>query len=208
MDLQRTVVILDYGIGNIASVANMLRVVGADSVLSADHEVVRRARKIILPGVGSFDAGMTALRAHGLPNAVGEALEQGAYLLGICLGAQLLMEGSDEGAESGLGFIAGRVRRFQFDDQARPVPHMGWNMVRPRPGATLFQTAVDQKRFYFAHSYYLACAREDDVAATSEYGFEFTCALEHGRIFGAQFHPEKSHRFGKEFLGNFVSLPC
>lgn len=202
------ILVVDYGVGNLASVTNMLRKVGAQSSLSNDRDAILAARRIILPGVGAFDAGMSALLERDLPGALCDAVQRGAYLLGICLGAQLLLEGSEEGRLPGLGFVKGHARRLLPDEPALPVPQMGWNIVRPRNAATLFDPHVEEQRFYFAHSYYPQPEAAEDVAATCVYGLEFACALERERIFGAQFHPEKSHRFGMDFVKRFVNLGC
>jgi imidazole glycerol-phosphate synthase subunit HisH len=197
--------IVDYGVGNVGSVVNMLRRIGASSELSGDVERIRGGRRLILPGVGAFDPAAAALHASGLATALRDAVSEGALVLGICLGGQLLLEGSEEGEMPGLGLVAGRARRLGVHGER--VPHMGWNVVRPAPEAALFDRAVEQ-RFYFAHSYYMHCEDAADVAATTCYGGEFACAIQRGRVFGAQFHPEKSHRFGFDFLRRFSELEC
>jgi glutamine amidotransferase len=201
------VVVMDYGVGNVASVVNMFQHVGAECVPSGDPDMVASAPRVVLPGVGAFDAAIDALRASSLDVALKQALRNGAYALGICLGAQLLMERSEEGQSRGLGLIPGVVRRFQTEVQGLRVPHMGWNIVHPRPGSLLFDVSETQ-RYYFAHSYYLDCTDDRHVAAVCRYGSDFACAIQHDRVFGAQFHPEKSHRFGKAFFQRFADLPC
>ena len=205
---EQSVIIIDYGMGNVASVANMLRRVGTDSVISNDPLAIRRGKRIVLPGVGAFDAGIEALRRQDLDSALKDAVASSSYVLGICLGAQLLFRESEEGRSSGLELLSGRVRRFQLEEQGLRVPHMGWNVVSPRQAATLFHSAHGEQRFYFAHSFYMQCANADDVAAHCDYGGKFACVVEHERVFGVQFHPEKSHSFGLDLFKRFSDLPC
>jgi len=199
------ITLIDYGMGNIGSVANMIRHCGGQSVTTARAEDVTRADTLILPGVGSFDAGMRALRERGLDDAIRTAVtENGATLFGICLGMQLLLDGSEEGVEKGLGLVPGRSRRFTGAGALR-VPHMGWTQVRPVRQSTLFDPTDDERRFYFVHSYYANCADPSDVAAVSEYGETFTSAIERGDVMGVQFHPEKSHKFGMALFRRFLA---
>lgn len=200
------VVVVDYGVGNLGSIPNMLRRLDTPAEVAADPAAVSLADKLILPGVGAFDAGMTSLTARGLEDAVRLHVGKGRPLLGLCLGMQLLFEGSDEGGLTGLGFLAGRVIGF---DAARlgdlPVPHMGWNTVdQRRPSALLDE--LPEPRFYFAHSFHAVCDEPLDVVATTTYGYEFPSVVNRGLVFGAQFHPEKSHRFGLQFLANFLAV--
>jgi imidazole glycerol-phosphate synthase subunit HisH len=200
-----TVHIISHGMGNIASVANMLRRIGAEVCVSASPDVIKSANKLILPGVGAFDAGVTALRDNGLDAAISEAVTQrGATLLGICLGMQLMMNSSEEGALAGLGLVPGRVVRFH--GEGLRVPHMGWNRVDAVRGSVLFDERQPQQeqRFYFVHSYHVVLDDPRDVTAEAQYGGTFTCAFEHGRTLGVQFHPEKSHRFGMALLKRFM----
>ena len=199
------ILILDYGMGNVASVANMIRRIGVEARLTSSPEEVRSADKLILPGVGSFDAGVKALTASSLDVAVKEAvIQRGASLLGICLGMQLLFESSEEGELPGLALVPGSVKRFQLSDQGLRVPHMGWNVVRPSRASRLFDPEGEEQRFYFVHSYYAACRDQADACAVAHYGHDFTCAVERGNIMGVQFHPEKSHRFGLALLKRFA----
>lgn len=200
------IVIVDYGIGNLRSVSNMLRKVGAVATVSSDPADVRVADKLVLPGVGHFDQGMRMLRRSGLREAIDEfSLEARKPVLGICLGAQILGKGSEEGTEPGLGWIDMVCRRIPGSSELR-VPHMGWNHVtlcRPCP---LFREAGPGTRYYFAHSYYMECADPEDVVATTRYGIELACAVQHGNIYGTQFHPEKSLRHGMALLRAFADL--
>jgi glutamine amidotransferase len=201
------IVILDYGMGNVASVANMIRKVGGIARLSGSPDEVRTADKIVLPGVGSFDPGMKALAQSRLDVALREAVtERGATVLGICLGMQLLFDASEEGTLPGLGFVRGHVRRFDVARYGLRVPHMGWNVVREISRHRLFAKSDEPSRYYFVHSYHAECAREEDVSAVAHYGYDFACAVEHGNVMGVQFHPEKSHRFGMALLKRFVQL--
>lgn len=202
------IVIVDYNMGNVASVANMLARIGATDVqLSRDPDDVRRASKIILPGVGAFDRGMEHLEQYGLRDALDESvLTNGVPVLGICLGMQLLTDASEEGNKSGLGWIPGRARRFSFDaGGALKVPHMGWNYVAVKRDNPLIAPET-RSRYYFVHSYFVTPERDEHVVATARYGNEFACAIARDNVWGVQFHPEKSHRFGMALLQNFVAL--
>ena len=201
------VIVVDYGVGNIGSVLNMIRFVGGDAVGSTSPDMVRNARMLVLPGVGSFDTGMAALHNTGMDTAVKEAVSHGATILGICLGMQLFMESSEEGALGGLGLIKGRVKRFPVQDLNLRVPHMGWNIVRPARPSRIFETNAEEQRFYFVHSYYVECDNPQDVAGITQYGKDFPSAIEHnGRVIGVQFHPEKSHRFGMNLFRRLLGV--
>lgn len=202
------ILIFDYGVGNLASIANMLKKVGVKSKISNDEQDLAAADKIILPGVGSFEYGMGQLKS--LPSFLKleeEVLVKKKPLLGICLGAQLLFEKSDEGDAVGLGWVKGTVVRF--DDSRfvhnEKVPHMGWNYVKSMKGSTLLNGFDEKVRFYFVHSYHFKLDNVNDGLLSTEYGYEFVAAVEHGNILGVQFHPEKSHKFGLQLLSNFVN---
>lgn len=199
------ITLIDYGMGNIGSVANMIRYLGGQSRVTADPQDIAGAAKLILPGVGSFDAGMNALRKSGLDEAVKTAVtHNGAKLLGICLGMQLLLESSEEGEVTGLGLVPGRSRRLTTEGRWR-VPHMGWNRVTPVRASTLFDAGAEEQRFYFVHSYFAECDEEGDACAVSDYGRRFVSALERGNVMGVQFHPEKSHQYGMALLRRFLA---
>lgn len=202
------IAIVDYGIGNIGSVANMLRRIGAPSEVVSSPSELRLASGIILPGVGAFDKGIEALRTAGFADEIYEAVgSRQVPLLGICLGMQLLLSGSDEGVLPGLDLIPGRVRKFPFGpDSPHRVPHMGWSTVRSQRAHPLLDGLDEAARFYFVHSYYADPALRDHVLAESNYGIDFAALIGSGRVFGAQFHPEKSHRFGLQLLANFSAL--
>lgn len=196
------ITIVDYGMGNIASVANMIRHIGGRSTTSGDPGTIARADQLIVPGVGHFGAGMAALQQTGLDDAIRQAAGRGATILGICLGMQLLLDGSEEAEVAGLGLVPGQARRFLPNGKLR-VPHMGWATVRPVRASRLFDTDDSEQRFYFVHSYFAQCTDAADVAATTDYGHAFVSAYERGNLMGVQFHPEKSHRFG---MGLFKRL--
>ena len=206
------IAIVNYGVGNLGSIFNMLRKAGStDVVVTESEQEIRQASRIILPGVGSFDAGMEKINGSGLLDALNEAvLVERKPLLGICLGMQLLTKGSEEGRLPGIGWIDAYTHRFAFEgeDTSLKVPHMGWNEVRPMKENGLIGGIGSSARFYFVHSYYVRCANPDDVLLSCRYGIDFTCAVQHGNIMGVQFHPEKSHKFGMQILRNFASITC
>lgn len=202
------IVIVDYGMGNLGSILNMLKKIGAPpSIISSDPKEIQGAKKLILPGVGAFDTGMTNLKASGLVSILNEqVLVKKIPVLGVCLGMQLLGKGSEEGSENGLGWIDAESKHFHFDleNSHLRIPHMGWNQVSPSSDARLFQGFVELPRFYFVHSYHVVCADTKVVAATTHYGYDFTAAVQQENIMGTQFHPEKSHRFGMKIYRNFL----
>jgi glutamine amidotransferase len=202
------ITIIDYGIGNLASIKNMLKKVGVESAISSDEETVARASKIILPGVGHFDYGMKRLRSSGCYDVLNKkALIDKIPVLGICLGAQLLTKGSEEGNESGLGWIDADTVRFnesKFDTKL-PVPHMGWSEVDYK-SHPLFEGMYEAPKFYFVHSYCLHPKSSENILCESVYGYRFTSGIQHENIFGVQFHPEKSHKYGLRLLENFTKI--
>ncbi|MEX0287215.1 MAG: imidazole glycerol phosphate synthase subunit HisH [Paracoccaceae bacterium] len=198
--------VIDYGVGNIGSILNMLRKIGAPGTAVSDPQAIAEASKLILPGVGAFDAGMEALNNTGAGPALLSAVENGTPVLGICLGMQLMTQGSEEGRMPGLGLVSGHCARFELRDKGLRVPHMGWNVATPKADAQLFDPDEPEHRFYFVHTYHVICDEAEDVAATTEYGHDFTCALARGTLFGVQFHPEKSHRFGMELLRRYAEV--
>lgn len=198
------ITVVDYGVGNIASLINMLEQVDASARLCAEPNQIERANAILLPGVGSFAHAMQTLRTRGLDDAIRAAAARGAMLLGVCLGMQLLARYSEEGDAQGLGLIAADVRRIIPSREGVKVPHMGWCEVWPMRESWLVRSGIPPERFYFAHSYHMICDDLDDIVATIDYDGVKTVAVEHGLICGAQFHPEKSHRFGLRLLADFV----
>jgi len=201
------IAIIDYDVGNIQAVANMFRRIGADCVITSDPTEVGGADRIVLPGNGAFDACMMNLVATGLMPVLEErVLGECVPLLGICVGAQMLGRGSEEGVRPGLGWIDMFVKRIPAG-QGQTVPHMGWTTATPVTSAShpLLNELKPDSRFYFVHSYYMSPRCRDDVLLTSFYGIEFASAVVAKNICGVQFHPEKSHRFGKQLLANFAS---
>ncbi|MCC6338257.1 MAG: imidazole glycerol phosphate synthase subunit HisH [Myxococcales bacterium] len=202
------ITIVDYGLGNLGSVANMLRKVGVKSVISGDASTVAAAEALILPGVGHFDMGMKNLRERGLEGVLTSlVLEKKVPVIGICLGMQLLARKSEEGKEPGLAWIAADVKRFDFT--GRPplaIPHMGWSEVETKDEVLFKGHVPGETRFYFVHSYHLVSDDPLDVAAWATYGYRFAASVRRGNICGAQFHPEKSHRHGMALLKNWVEL--
>ncbi|MGD2062719.1 MAG: imidazole glycerol phosphate synthase subunit HisH [Nitrospirota bacterium] len=205
------IAIVDYGMGNLHSVAKGLERVGARVAVTRDAAVVGAAEKVVLPGVGAFRDCMTNLEAYDLRDVVAESLQGDRPFLGICLGFQLLFERSHEfGIHPGFGRLRGEVVPFPPDlrDDGTPlkVPHMGWNTVRARGDNPLLKGIPAGTTFYFCHSFYARAADEETIAATCRYGIDFTCMVHQGNLFGVQFHPEKSQRWGLKVLENFAQL--
>lgn len=201
------ITVIDYGMGNSGSVVNMIRKVGGEAIVTADVETIAQAAKLVLPGVGAFDAGVRALQASGIAEALRHAATtRQVPLLGICLGMQLMLESSEEGALAGLGLLPGRVNRFRVEAQGLRVPHMGWNTVRRTKPCTLLDPDEDELRYYFVHSYYVECTDASDVCGITHYGHDFVSMFERGNLMGVQYHPEKSHRFGMRLFHQFVDL--
>ncbi len=201
------IVIINYGMGNVGSVLNMVQKVGAEVVVSSDPQVIKESDKLILPGVGAFDQGMQNLEELHLRELLQErVIQKKTPILGICLGLQLFTRRSEEGSRAGLGWLAANTLRFQLERSSEPLrtPHMGWNTVRPVREDSLLKGLEKENRFYFVHSYHLACEDATDVIGKTLYGYEFDSVIRRGNIMGTQFHPEKSHRFGMQLLKNFV----
>jgi glutamine amidotransferase len=201
------ITIINYGMGNLGSIANMLKKVGAEACVSADPAAIAKAEKLVLPGVGAFDNGMANLAERGLIPALNEAVGvRRVPILGLCLGMQLFGRRSEEGRAEGLGWIDGECRRFRFGgEQARmKVPHMGWNRVRIVARPSPLQGMGADARFYFVHSYHMVCADPALMLTTTDYGITFVSGVMRDNIVGVQFHPEKSHRFGMELFRNFA----
>lgn len=199
-----TVSLVSYGLGNLGSVVNMLKRAGVGTRLVSTPEEIRDSDRVLLPGVGAFDEGMARLRDRGLEPALTEFAASGRPLFGICLGMQLLLDGSEEGAATGLGLIPGRSVRFQEEPGVR-VPHMGWNLVEPRRADPLIAGLPDESRFYFVHSYRVVPERPEDALGSTTYGVPFASMIRSGNVMGAQYHPEKSHAFGMTILKNFAA---
>jgi imidazole glycerol-phosphate synthase subunit HisH len=201
-------VVVDAGIGNLGAIPNMLKRIGATATITNDRDDIAAADRLILPGVGAFDPAMQTLNDLGIVDVLTEkAMHQKIPVLGVCLGMQLLFEGSEEGHLAGLGWIPGKVVRFRLNgsDPSLRIPHMGWNWVERANDAVLFSGFDETPRFYFAHSYHVDPASEADVAGWTEYGYRFAASVQHDNIGGIQFHPEKSHRFGLKVFENFLA---
>jgi glutamine amidotransferase len=202
------IVIIDYEMGNVGSIANMIKRVGGESVISNDLATIQSASKLILPGVGAFDSGMQNIDRFGLRSTLNKkVVEEKTPILGICLGMQLLGRRSDEGRLPGLGWVDAETIRLPSGTQEVPklrIPHMGWNYATPTKTDPLFQGTPENPRFYFVHSFHVVCANPEDVLSRTTYGIPFTSALSHQNIWGTQFHPEKSHSFGMKLFHNFV----
>lgn len=202
-----SVVIIDYGMGNIRSVLNKMHRAGQDAIVSDDPSVIERADKIILPGVGHFKKGMEQLETRGILGVLNKkVLEDKTPILGICLGMQLLTKHSEEGDAEGLGWIDGETVRFRLNDIRHKVPHMGWNSVEKAKDSPLLKDIPEQSIFYFVHSYYVKSNLMEDVLGVTNYGHQFVSMVQRDNIFGTQFHPEKSHEYGEKMLRNFLSI--
>lgn len=202
------ITIIDYKTGNLGSIRNILKRIGEESLVTSDKAEIAKATKLILPGVGAFDTGMRNLIELDLVGILNEkVLAEKIPVLGICLGMQLLSEGSEEGSLKGLGWVKAENKRFNFINSLDyKIPHMGWNFVQQKKESNLFNSMFSDARFYFVHAFYFEADDPTDVLTTTIYEIEFTSAIEKGNILGVQFHPEKSHKFGMKLLKNFVDL--
>ena len=200
------ITIIDYGMGNLGSIKNMFRRIKVESEITGDKNQIATSEKILLPGVGAFDAAMEKINAAGLSDILNKkTLEDKIPTLGICLGMQLLTKSSEEGKLPGLGWIDATTVKFNPDNSLK-IPHMGWNTVNIKKQSPLLIDLPDEPRFYFVHSYYVSCRDAADVLTTTPYGIDFHSIIQHDNIYGAQFHPEKSHKFGMKILENFSKI--
>jgi len=204
------ITIIDYEMGNLGSIQNMFRYIGVESKIESDPDKIKNASKILLPGVGSFDMAMRKIKEKNLDEVLNEkALKEQVPVLGICLGMQLLTNGSEEGELDGFGWIPSKTMSFKNRiDSTLKVPHMGWNLVRLREKNPLMQgfDEFDETMFYFVHSYFVKVDNEENSILKTEYGLEFDSAISKDNIFGTQFHPEKSHKFGMKLFENFARI--
>lgn len=207
------ITIVDYGMGNLGSIANMFRYLGVECQVTSDIGKIAQSEKILLPGVGSFDAAMKRIHSSGIKQVLDDkALVEKVPILGICLGMQLLTRRSDEGKFSGLGYIDAETHSFKGKlDKSFRIPHMGWNVVKhstqkQNPLMKGFNELEDETRFYFVHSYFVATDNTENSFLECKYGIDFDCGIYRDNISGVQFHPEKSHKFGMKLLKNFSEL--
>ncbi len=198
------IAIIDYGVGNLRSVEKAFLATGHNASISSDERILREAERLVLPGVGAFRACMEALSSRGFDRLVLERAQEGAPVLGVCVGMQMLFESSDEfGPSKGLGLLRGRVRRFDDD---LLVPQVGWNQVHVRSPHPLLSGIEDRAFFYFVHSYYCEAAEAEDVIGETGYGKDYVSVVAHENICGVQFHPEKSQAAGLTLLSNFAEF--
>lgn len=204
------ITIIDYGIGNLGSIKNMFKYIGVESVIENDIDKIQHASKILLPGVGSFDAAMKKINQSDLKEVLYQkALKEQVPVLGICLGMQLLTDSSTEGSLEGLGWIPAKTISFKgLIEEKYRIPHMGWNIVEESNKSELTADfdQLDETRFYFVHSYFVKVEDEKNSILKTNYGVEFDSAIQKDNIFGAQFHPEKSHKFGMKLFENFAKV--
>ncbi|MCW2270317.1 Imidazole glycerol phosphate synthase subunit HisH 1 [compost metagenome] len=203
------ITIIDYGLGNIQAFVNVYKRLNIPVKVAKHADDLRDVQRLILPGVGAFDHAMERLDASGMRPALEQMVRfEKVPVLGICVGMQILAAASEEGSLPGLGWVEGRVKAFANAPGLKdlPLPHMGWNDVRPMPGSALFKGMEEDARFYFLHSFYFDCEGSDGAGASASYGHDFVCAVAQGNVFGVQFHPEKSHHWGHNLLKNFAEI--
>ena len=200
------VTIIDYGAGNLGSIQNMIRKIGYNAIISSKEEDILNSDKLILPGVGSFDFGMTQLIKSGLINSLNKkVLQEKTPILGICLGVQLFTEKSDEGGMKGLSWFKAETVNFNFSNTEKlKIPHMGWNKIESLKESRLLKDLSTDSKFYFVHSYHLKCLDVNDALLQTNYGYNFVSGIEKDNIVGVQFHPEKSHKYGMQIINNFL----
>ena len=201
--------IIDYGMGNVGSILNMIKYVGGEATITDNPKTLKFATGIILPGVGAFGRGMKNLHEYGWIEYLNEAaLSKKIPTLGICLGMQLMTRSSQESPNiKGLGWFSADTIKFNFDDSKKfKIPHMGWNTIKPTKNSVLLKKTKAELRFYFVHSYHVVCESKDDIEALTNYGIDFVSAIGRENIFGLQPHPEKSHKFGMEIFKKFINL--
>jgi imidazole glycerol-phosphate synthase subunit HisH len=205
------IAIINYGLGNLGSIKNMLKMIGEKSIITDDPQIIKDSDKIILPGVGSFDEGMSQLDKRNLIAVLQEEASNGKPILGICLGMQLLGIDSEEGVKKGLNLIPFHNIKFNFQDisinkSQLKIPHMGWNEVELNKYTKITSDIGEKQRYYFVHTYHAVCENPNDILLTCNYGYDFTAAVQKDNIIGVQFHPEKSHDFGMKILKNFAGI--
>lgn len=203
------IVIIDYAMGNVGSVLNMFKKIGTQVKVSSELEDIENAEKLVLPGVGAFDIGMQNIVNMNLVSVLNKKiLVDKVLILGICLGMQLMTSKSEEGKMPGLGWFDAETIKFDFKNKTKQIkiPHMNWNSIKIKRNSGLLEGIGVENRFYFTHSYHVVCNSDQVVLATTLYGYDFVSVLNKDNIFGVQFHPEKSHKFGVKILENFAKL--
>ncbi len=195
--------IINYGAGNIFSIYSAIKICGCTPFLIENHRDIKKAGIIVIPGVGAFDDGMNFLIKTGIGEVIKTEIERGKFFLGICLGLQLLFQKSEEGNLNGLGILEGIVKKFSFSNMSIKVPHMGWNKVKQKKKNILFSNIPDNSYFYFAHSYYADVNKKEIIYGITKHYIEFPSIVIENNIVGVQFHPEKSGKYGLQFLKNF-----
>jgi glutamine amidotransferase len=209
MEINNIVHIPNLSLGNTKSVVNMINRIGGKVIIANSPMELMEAKKIILPGVGSYDIGMRELHEGGWASVLHKlVIEQHVPILGICLGMQFFFNKSEEGSESGLGWIAGYLKKFVSTDKSPiKIPHMGWNAIEiVNNGVLIPNDFVDELRYYFVHSYHAICENKEDLIATAFHGSNITAVVQRNNIYGVQFHPEKSHKFGMDILRNYLAI--
>ena len=201
------ITIVDYGMGNVGSIKNMLKYIGKDSTITRDPDKIYKSSKLILPGVGSFDIAMRNIEKHNLLEVLNlKALKDKVPILGICLGMQILTNDSEEGPLKGLGWINASTIKFKLDETKFKIPHMGWNTVKLANENSLSNKFNPDTRFYFVHSYFVKVNDEKNSILKTHYHINFDSAINNDNIYGVQFHPEKSHKNGMQLFNNFIKI--
>ena len=203
------IAIIDYGVGNIRAFINIYKKLDIPIIAAKKEEDLKFADKLILPGVGAFDHAMEQLKQSGMKESLDElVLKNKIPVIGVCVGMQMLANSSEEGKLPGLGWIDGSVKKFDGStiQYSTHLPHMGWNDIQPIKENKILTGLENDAKFYFLHSYYFHCNQQEDAIATTDYGIEFSCAINKENIYGVQFHPEKSHRYGIQLLENFSKI--
>jgi imidazole glycerol-phosphate synthase subunit HisH len=202
------ITIVDYKMGNVGSIKNMLSRIGCESKITRSKNELKDSKAIILPGVGAFDNAMRNLRDFGLIDLLNElVINEKKPVLGICLGMQIMAKSSEEGVLDGLNWVDAEVKKFDFDAKYKhKTPHMGWNDISTKKESILFNDVNGYSKYYFVHSYHISTSNDENILATTNYGYEFVSAIQNNNIFGVQFHPEKSHKHGMKILKNFATL--
>lgn len=200
------IAILDYGLGNLKSTYNMFKKIGVKSKITNNVNEIKNAEKYILPGVGSFDHGITKLKSSPFFSILEEeVLINKKYILGICLGMQLLTNSSEEGSEKGLCWIDANTIKFKFNKNPQAIPQIGWNQILLKKNNPILKN-LNENKFYFLHSYHVVCNNSEDIVGTTDYFGNFISCISHKNIYGVQFHPEKSHKYGMQLFKNFSEI--